>query len=63
MAGKDTFILTTDSIKALNEWGAYSGDPKSKKARRDVQQVFNDWSSESGLCLSEMSRILALSVD
>ena len=63
MAGKDTFILTTDSIKALNEWGAYSGDPKSKKARRDVQKVFNDWSSESGLCLSEMSRILALSVD
>ena len=63
MAGKDTFILTTDSIKALNKWGAYSGDPKGKKARRQVQQAYNDWASESGLSLSEMSRILALSVD
>ena len=63
MAGKDTFILTNDTIKALNKWGAYSGNPKGKKARRDVQQAFNDWASESGLGLSEMSRILALSVD
>ncbi len=63
MAGKDTFVLTTDTIKALNKWGAYMGDPKGKKARRDVQQAFNDWASESGLSLSEMSRILALSVD
>jgi len=63
MAGKDTFILTTDTIKALNKWGAYTGDPKGKKARRDVQQAFNDWAGESGLSLSEMSRILALALD
>jgi len=63
MAGKDTFILTTDTIKALNKWGAYTGDPKGKKARRDEQQAFNDWAGESGLSLSEMSRILALALD
>ena len=62
-AGKDTFILTTDTIGALNKWGAYSGDPKGKKARRDVQQIYNKWASESGFSLSELSRILALSVD
>jgi len=61
MAGKDTFLLTTDVIKALNKWGAYDGDPKGKRARVAVQQAFNAWSSESGLPLATMSRILALS--
>ena len=63
MAGKDTFILTRDTVKALNQWGAVKGEPKGKKARRDVQLVFNDWAAESGLGLAQMSRILAASVD
>jgi len=63
MAGKDSFVLTSDTIKALNKWGACTGEPKGKKARRDVQQVFNQWADESGLKLSEMSMILACSVD
>ena len=63
LGGADHGVFRHDTIKALNNWGAYSGDPKGKKARRDVQQAFNDWASESGLGLSEMSRILALSVD
>ena len=63
MAGKDTFILTRDTVKALNKWGAVKGEPKGKKARRNVQLVFNDWAAESGLGLAQMSRILAASVD
>ncbi len=63
MAGKDSFILTKDVIKALNKWGAFKGQPKGKKARREVQEVFNEWAGESGLGLSQMSLILALSVD
>lgn len=63
MAGKDTFILTRDTVKALNKWGAVKSEPKGKKARRDVQLVFNDWAGESGLGLAQMSRILAASVD
>ncbi len=63
MAGKDTFILTRDVVKALNEWGAYKGEPKGKKARREVQETFNVWAVESGLNRAQMSRILALCVD
>ncbi len=63
MAGKDTFILTGDVVKALNKWGAYKGEPKGKKARREVQEAFNAWAAESGLSRAQMSRILALSVD
>ncbi|MDP7342476.1 MAG: DNA-3-methyladenine glycosylase I [Alphaproteobacteria bacterium] len=63
MAGKDSFVLTADTIKALNHWGAFSGQPKGKKARSQVQQAFNEWAGESALGLAQMSRILALSVD
>ena len=63
MAGKDTFILTRDTVKALNKWGAVTGEPKGKKARREVQLVFNEWAAESGLGRAQMSRILAASVD
>ena len=63
MAGKATFMLTPDTIKALNKWGAFKGEPKGKKARREVQEAFNEWAGESGFGLSQMSRILALSVD
>jgi 3-methyladenine DNA glycosylase Tag len=63
MAGKDTFVLTGDVIKALNKWGGYDGDPKGKKARAQVQIAFNAWSEESKLPLCQVSRVLALSVD
>ena len=63
MAGKDTFILTRNTVKALNKWVGVKGEPKGKKARRNVQLVFNDWAAESGLGLAQMSRILAASVD
>ncbi len=63
MAGKDSFVLTADTIKALNHWGAFNGQPKGKKARSQVQQAFNEWAGESALGLAQMSRILALSVD
>jgi len=63
MAGKDSFVLNADTIRALNKWGACEGEPKGKKARREVQEIFNQWADESGLKLSEMSMILALSTD
>jgi len=63
MAGKDTFMLTGDVVKALNKWGAFRGEPKGKKARREVQEAFNVWAGESGLNRAQMSRILALSIN
>ena len=63
MIGKDTFVLTSDVVRALNKWGAYDGDPKGKRAKVAVQEAFNTWADETGRPLCELSRILALSVD
>ena len=63
MAGKDTFILTHSVMTALNHWRAFTGTPKSKTARAQVQAVFNEWASATGLPLAHLSMTLALSVD
>lgn len=63
MAGKDSFILTPYVVRALNHWGAFEGEPKSKTARRRVEAVFNDWAAQSGRPLCQISTILAISVD
>jgi 3-methyladenine DNA glycosylase Tag len=63
MVGKDTFLLTHHVATALNQWGAYQGEPKSKKARAKVQEVFNQWAEESGKPLSHISMTLAMSID
>ncbi len=63
MVGKDTFVLTKDVVKALNQWGAYDGEPKGKRAKREVQDAINAWAAEPGRPTSEVSRVLALSVD
>jgi 3-methyladenine DNA glycosylase Tag len=63
MAGKDTFVLSVDMVKALNRWGAFDGTPKGKGDRKRVQQAFNAWAEATGRPLSQLSMILALSVD
>ena len=63
MAGKDTFILTDAVVKALNHWGAFEGEPKGKKDRAAVQEIFNAWAEESGLPLAHLSMTLAVSLD
>lgn len=62
MVGKDSFVLTTSVVKALNHWGAFKGEPKGKGDRRAVQQAFNTWADESGLPLCQISMTLAASV-
>ena len=62
MVGKDTFLLTGDVVRALDQWRAVKGDPKAKKSRPAVQAQFNDWAAETGRPLSQLSMILALSV-
>lgn len=63
MAGKDTFLITPDVIRALNRWDVIEGEAKSKKARTKLQEAFNQWVEESGKPLCQISMILALSVD
>ena len=63
MAGKDTFILTKHVVSALNNWKIYEGEPRSMKAHKKIQDVFNQWMEESELPLCQLSMILAMSVD
>ena len=63
MAGKDTFMLSPDVVKALNRWGGIDGEAKGKKARAAAQDALNAWAAESGRPLCEVSRTLAMSVD
>src|SRR5262249_28678694 len=63
MIGKDTFILTHSVVAALDHWRAFTGTPKSKTARRQIQAVFNEWAEATGSPLAHLSMTLALSVD
>jgi len=63
MAGKDTFVLTPFVVTALNQWGAFKGEPKNKGDRAKVQAQFNDWAEETGLPLAHLSMTLAASVE
>jgi len=63
MAGKDTFILTYSVVQALQHWRALSGEPKGKKDRARVGEIFNAWAEETGLPLAHLSMTLAVSVD
>lgn len=61
MAGRDTFIFTRDVVRALNKWGAFSGEPKGKRDKREAQKAFNAWAREAKRPLCQVSVILALS--
>jgi 3-methyladenine DNA glycosylase Tag len=60
--GVDSFILSKDVIARLNAEGVIDGPATSRKAQRAVQDAFNGWSEESGRSLTEISRVLSLSV-
>jgi 3-methyladenine DNA glycosylase Tag len=61
--GKDGFILTRDVLARLQAEGVISGAPGSAKAMRAIQAAFSQWRAESGLTLSQISRVLAQSID
>lgn len=60
--GKDSFILTQSVIDRLIAEGVIDKPPTSKKAQADVQAAFNTWMEQSGRSLTEISRVLAMSV-
>ncbi len=60
---KDSFLLTADVVRALMNWGAIDEVPKNKKQKQYVQDCMNEWHAESGRSYSQMSMILALSID
>ena len=62
MVGKDTFVLSHSVVAGLKRW-AQMAPPKSKSDRAAAQACFNTWAGETGRPLSQLSMILALSVD
>lgn len=63
MVGRDGYILSPDVCKRLTEEGVIDGAPTSKRAMIAVQNTFNRWRSESGRPLTQISQILAMSVE
>ncbi|HEY1798262.1 MAG TPA: DNA-3-methyladenine glycosylase I [Stellaceae bacterium] len=63
MVGKDTFVPTGSVCAGLKQWARVSGPPKNRTERAAAQQIFNDWATETGRPLSQLSLILAMSVE
>ena len=55
-------MLSADVVKALMLAKIVDKAPTSKSALRATQDAFNTWHAESGRSMTELSRILALSV-
>jgi len=62
MVGKDTFVLSQSVVAGLKRW-AQMPPPKNRKDRAAAQACFNAWAAETGRPLSQLSMIVALSVD
>jgi 3-methyladenine DNA glycosylase Tag len=60
--GKDSFILSRDVVARLIAEGVVDKQPTSKGAMKKVQEAFNIWMDQSGRSLTEISRVLAMSV-
>jgi 3-methyladenine DNA glycosylase Tag len=60
--GYDSFIVTNDVAACLRESGLdLPESPTSKRDLRKVQDRFNAWAAETGLPLTHLSRICAMS--
>lgn len=60
--GKPAFILTDDVVEALIHEKVIARAPRTREDRAAVQAAFNVWTRQSGRNLTEISRILAMSV-
>lgn len=62
LAGKDTFLLTSDVVARLAAAGAIAGEPKTQRELQAVQDAFNALRQDSGRPLCQLSSMLALSI-
>jgi 3-methyladenine DNA glycosylase Tag len=63
MAGKDTFIPSDDVVAALKAQKVVDKVPSSQRDQAAVQSVFNQWHSDSGRPMSQLSAMLAFTVN
>lgn len=61
--GKDSFVTSNDVVACLRDCGVEIAEtPTSKKDLRKIQDQFNAWAQETGLPLTHLSRICAMSI-
>lgn len=60
--GVDGYILSRDVIARLVAEGVIEKAPTSQKAMATVQAAFNTWSQQSNRSLTEISKVLAMSI-
>jgi 3-methyladenine DNA glycosylase Tag len=61
--GKDSFLPSHDVVRALRDGGLEIAEqPTSKRDLKLIQDRFNQWSAETGMSLTHLSRILAMSI-
>jgi 3-methyladenine DNA glycosylase Tag len=61
--GKDCYVLSMDVVACLRDAGLdISANPSSKKDLLKIQEQFNIWVEETGLPLTHLSRICAMSI-
>lgn len=62
LAGKDTFLLTSDVVARLAAAGVVNREPTGQRDLQAVQDAFNVLRQESGRPLCQLSAMLALSI-
>ena len=62
MLGRDGYVLSKDVVSRLVAENVIDKAPGSKSSMKAVQSAFNIWMDQSGRSLSEISRVLALSL-
>jgi 3-methyladenine DNA glycosylase Tag len=60
--GVDSYILSRDVVARLVAEGVIEKAPTSQKAMASVQEAFNSWRQQSNRSLTEISKVLAMSV-
>lgn len=63
LAGKDTFLLTSDVVARLVAQGIVEQNPTSQRDLKLVQQAFNELQQSSGRPLCQLSAMLSLSIN
>lgn len=63
MAGKDTFIPTSDVVAALKARKVIDKAPTSQRDQAAMQAQFNQWHEESGRPMCQLSAMLAYTVN
>ncbi|CAM5202010.1 DNA-3-methyladenine glycosylase I OS=Castellaniella defragrans OX=75697 GN=HNR28_002627 PE=4 SV=1 [Castellaniella denitrificans] len=63
LAGKDTFLLTSDVVARLTAAGVIEREPTSQRDLRAVQDAFNALRQDSGRPLCQLSALMSLSIN